>query len=107
MASSASSVVLFERKGHVAVFTLNRPSARNAVNAELVSGQSYHAVYNTHTHTHTHTHTDTHSLTHTHTLTHSLTHSLTHVCACGRDVAFIHLHRDIRSLTDRELGLLD
>lgn len=37
MPAMASSPVLFERKGHVAVFTLNRPSARNAVNAELVS----------------------------------------------------------------------
>eukprot|EP00038_Savillea_parva_P014288 m.215104 g.215104 ORF g.215104 m.215104 type:complete len:263 (+) comp27585_c0_seq1:61-849(+) len=27
--------VLFERKGHVAVFTLNRPKARNAINAAL------------------------------------------------------------------------
>lgn len=32
----ACAPVLMERKGHVAVFTLNRPEARNAVNAELV-----------------------------------------------------------------------
>ena len=33
--SGAEQVVLFERRGHVAVFTLNRPSAMNAVNHEV------------------------------------------------------------------------
>eukprot|EP00035_Acanthoeca_spectabilis_P021380 m.437887 g.437887 ORF g.437887 m.437887 type:complete len:263 (-) comp18173_c0_seq1:60-848(-) len=36
------SEVLFERKGHVAVFTLNRPKARNAVNAALSAQMEAH-----------------------------------------------------------------
>jgi enoyl-CoA hydratase len=28
-------VVLFERRGHVGIFTLNRPSAMNAVSGEV------------------------------------------------------------------------
>jgi len=33
-----SDKVLFEKRGHVAVITLNRPEARNAVNADIATG---------------------------------------------------------------------
>jgi enoyl-CoA hydratase/carnithine racemase len=32
------NVVLFEKKGHVAIFTLNRPKAMNAVSMERGEG---------------------------------------------------------------------
>ncbi|MEM6709180.1 MAG: crotonase/enoyl-CoA hydratase family protein [Pseudomonadota bacterium] len=34
----SSDVVLFEKRGHVALITLNRPEARNAVNGEVAQG---------------------------------------------------------------------
>lgn len=33
-----SDKVLFERRGHLAIITLNRPEARNAVNADIATG---------------------------------------------------------------------
>ena len=33
-----SDKVLFEKRGHVAIITLNRPEARNAVNADIATG---------------------------------------------------------------------
>ena len=32
----SNEVVIFEQKGHVAILTLNRPEARNAMNPEML-----------------------------------------------------------------------
>ena len=38
--NQSDAVVLFEKRGHVAIITLNRPSARNAINAAVTSALS-------------------------------------------------------------------